>query len=594
MSRIKKLDTLLANQIAAGEVVERPASCIKELIENCLDANAKRIDIEIEDGGSKLIKIRDNGSGVHPDDLGVALSRHATSKIYNFDDLEKVATLGFRGEALASISSVSRLTLTSCVEGSIAFQVAVQGVDQKPEVMPAAHPKGTTVEVRDLFFNTPARRKFLRKQKTEFDHIDEVVKRIALSAFDVDFTLKHNQKLVRHYKAAKSLIEEEQRIASLCGKAFIDHAIKIESEIAGLKIHGWISLPTFSRSQADLQYFYINGRIVKDKVINHAMRQAYHDVLYGGRFPAYVLFIGIDPGQVDVNVHPTKHEVRFRESRLVHDFIFKTVKDSLSHIKVKEAPTVSLTKIVEPEFEAVTQNNFVYKEPEAPKIYSQQIDQYEKLAAAPPPSYEPAEEVVNVEKEQSHPLGYAIGQLRNIYILAENADGLIVVDMRAAHERVIYEKLKADFASDSLCAQPLLVPVTVSLSVHEVNMVEERLQYFADLGLKISIIGQESIAIREIPALLREIDLVKFIQDILSDISLMGESFQIEKLQHKVLGTMACHASVRAQRKMTILEMNALLRQMENTSNSGQCNHGRPTWLKLTLPELDKLFLRGR
>ena len=349
MSRIQKLSGILANQISAGEVVERPASVVKELVENCLDAGATKIDLDIDQGGMRLIRVRDNGSGVHSDDLVLALSRHTTSKIKNLDDLEKINTLGFRGEALASISSVSRLSLTSATANNSAWQVQASGIEQELQSIPAAHPQGTTIEVRDLFFNTPARKKFLRSEKTEFEHIDELIKRMALSSFDVNFTLKHNQKLMRQYRAAHSDLEREQRVSSLCGGSFIENALKIESVIPGLRIGGWIALPTFSRAQADLQYFYVNGRIVRDKLVNHAVREDYRDVLFNSRHPAFVLFLEIAAEQVDVNVHTTKHEVRFRESRLVHDFIFHSVKDALTHIRPGQCdvapPAVNLVTV---------------------------------------------------------------------------------------------------------------------------------------------------------------------------------------------------------------------------------------------------------
>lgn len=572
MSRIQKLSPLLANQIAAGEVVERPASVIKELIENSLDAKASKIDMEIEHGGVHLLKIRDNGTGIYPEDLELALSRHATSKIKNLDDLEQIMTLGFRGEALASISSVSRLTLSSATEGKTGWQVMTQGVELVAELKPVAHPQGTTVEVRDLFFNTPARRKFLRAEKTEFEHIDEVVKRMALSFFDVDFNLHHNQRLVRQYRAARSDVEREQRVASLCGSTFVENSLKIEVAIAGLRLWGWVALPTFSRAQADLQYFYVNGRIVRDKLVNHAVRQAYHDVLFGGRHPAYVLFLEMDPTQVDVNVHPTKHEVRFRESRLVHDFITRSLHDALAGIKPAEA-------FVKPVF-SVPQQPLQHS---MPLKVREQMEVYNKLQepAVPEPSVVP-------------PLGFALAQLKGVYILAENTEGLVLVDMHAAHERVMYEQLKKNWAAQGIVAQPLLIPLTVVLNEREANSIENQAVFFAQLGMKIERISLENVVIRDVPDILRDSNIEQLVRDIAADLIEHDQSSRIDEYREHLFATMACHAAVRAQRKLTIPEMNALLRAMERTEHSGQCNHGRPTVTQLSMTELDKIFLRGR
>lgn len=594
MSRIQQLTPLLANQIAAGEVIERPASVIKELVENSLDAGANRIDIDIENGGMRLMRVRDNGAGIHADDLGLALSRHTTSKIKNLDDLEQVMTLGFRGEALASISSVSRLTLASAVEHKTGWQVQTQGVEQHPEVAPSAHPQGTTVEVRDLFFNTPARKKFLRTEKTEFDHVDEVIKRIALGAFEVDFVVKHNQKIARQYRAAKTEKEREQRIASLCGAAFIEHALKIENEIAELKLTGWIVQPTFSRAQPDLQYFYVNGRIIRDKLVNHAVRLAYQDVLYGDRHPAFVLFLEIPPQQVDVNVHPTKHEVRFRDSRLVHDFVSRSIKDALAVGHTQHQPTPSIVKFdqVVPKVEQkIEQTQFHYRAEPLPQQAKEQMAVYHKLHRYI--NTKPST-MVSAEERKECPLGFALAQLRNIYILAENEQGLLLIDMHAAHERVLYEQLKHEFAEQCFSVQPLLLPVTVQLSEREVNACEEHFEHFHRIGFHLQRLSNDTIAVRDVPHVLRDSDIAQIIRDIVADLLQHEQSTRVDEMIQHWLGTMACHAAVRAQRKMTIPEMNALLRSMENTTHSDQCNHGRPTWLQLSLADLDKLFLRGR
>lgn len=605
MSRIQKLSSLLANQIAAGEVVERPASVVKELVENSLDAGATKIDLDIDQGGMRLIRIRDNGSGVHPDDMVLALSRHTTSKIKDLNDLENINTLGFRGEALASISSVSRLALLSAVANNTGWQVQGEGIEKALEKSPVAHPEGTTIEVRDLFFNTPARKKFLRSEKTEFDHIDEVIKRIALSSFDVNFTLKHNQKLVRQYRAAHSDIEREQRVSSLCGQGFIENALKIACEMPGLKLSGWVALPTFSRAQADLQYFYVNGRIVRDKLVNHAVRQAYQDVLYGNRHPAFVLFLEIEPHQVDVNVHPTKHEVRFRESRLVHDFIFHCIHDALAHIRPGQCdiapPAVNLVTgeihsmpTIHHESSPHThtqKSNYTYSLPQKtlPLKVQEQMSAYKHLHEMPA-----VQPTIQQTDTTIPPLGFALAQLRNIFILAENAAGLVLVDMHAAHERVLYEKLKTNYAENRLISQPLLLPLTIKLSEREINLLEEHEHTFQQLGLRIARLGQETLAVREVPDVLRDTNLDQLIRDIASDLLENEKSTRIDERIDHCLATMACHAAVRAQRKLTIPEMNALLRSMENTQHSGQCNHGRPTWTQFSIAELDRLFLRGQ
>ena len=551
------------------------------------------------------MRVRDNGSGIHEEDLALSLSRHATSKIKSLDDLEQIMTLGFRGEALASISSVSRLILSSATANGPGWQVTAQGIDMEPQVSPAAHPQGTTIEVRDLFFNTPARRKFLRAEKTEFDHIDEVIKRVALSSFSVNFTLKHNQRLIRQYRAAQSGIEFEQRVSSLCGAIFVENALKIEAEVAGLKLWGWIALPTFSRAQADLQYFYVNGRIIRDKLVNHAVRHAYHDVLYGNRHPAYILFLEISPAQVDVNVHPTKHEVRFRESRLIHDFISRSIHDALAGMRpgqndvVASAAFVSnahSTEISSPHSHSHVHSsvpikkNYVTEFPHQhsmPFKVKEQMTAYEKLHAV---DHSP------IEKKEMDipPLGFALAQLKGIYILAENTSGLVLVDMHAAHERVVYEQLKVRIAEHGIIAQPLLVPLAITLSEREVNSIESHAELFQKVGMRLERLGQETIVVREVPDLMRDGHVEQLVRDIAADLVENEKSSRLEEHLEHLLGTMACHGAVRAHRRLTIPEMNALLRDMENTEHSGQCNHGRPTWMQLSMDELDKLFLRGR
>ncbi len=461
MSRIQKLGSLLANQIAAGEVIERPASAVKELVENGLDAGATKIELDIESGGSRLIRVRDNGCGIHADDLILALNRHATSKIKNLDDLENIMTLGFRGEALASIGSVSRLTLSSkTADQPSGFQVTTQGVETELQITPVAHPEGTTIEVRDLFFNTPARKKFLRTDKTEFDHIDELIKRMALSCFDVNFTLKHNQKVVRQYRAAHSEKEREQRVESLCGSQFVENALHIEVESNDLKLSGWIKRkPSFSRAQADLQYFYVNGRMIRDKLVNHAVRQAYHDVMFGDRHPAFVLFLELPAHQVDVNVHPTKHEVRFREGRLVHGFISHAVHDALANVRPASVERESVPQKTTQTYSAIPSYTPPQRIQEKMVIYNELQHEVQKPLTL---------QMENVPEEVP-PLGFALAQLKNIYILAENKEGLVLVDMHAAHERVIYEKLKKQLSEQKMISQPLLIPLTIKLSEREQN-----------------------------------------------------------------------------------------------------------------------------
>jgi DNA mismatch repair protein MutL len=616
MQRIHALSPMLANQIAAGEVIERPAAVVKELVENSIDAGAIKIDIDIEQGGLRLIRVRDNGSGIHHDDLLLAINRHATSKVYCLTDLEQIVTLGFRGEALASIGSVSRLSLISAIANNTGWKLTTEATESAPHITPASHPQGTTIEVHDLFFNTPARRKFLRTEKTEFDHIDEVIKRIALSHPEINFTLKHNQRVVRQYLAAHSEHARLQRVGSLCGATFVDNAVQLETEISGLKLTGWIALPTFSRSQADLQYFYVNGRMVRDKLVSHAVKQAYHNVLFQDRYPAFVLFLEISPQQVDVNVHPTKHEVRFRESRLVHDFVCKSLQDVLASIRPgQQSQTRVEIKEAEMAVESIGANNAMR---EQPKIAEPTVNySLQKLANVAPKRtvFVPQQQAMplkvreqmtalgKLHADSNHaeiaeknvpPLGFALAQLKGIYILAENSQGLILVDMHAAHERVVYERLKKNFSEKSIVAQPLLIPFTIKLSEREANTLTEQQKLFQKLGVKIERLTPEAIVVREVPDILREGNIEQFIRDVAADFLTNENTTRVDNYIHKLLGTIACHSAVRASRRLTIAEMNGLLRDMETTENSGQCNHGRPTWTQLSLQELDKLFLRGR
>ncbi len=610
MGLIHRLAPRLANQIAAGEVVERPASVVKELLENALDAGADRLEIEVEGAGSRLIRIRDNGCGIGAEDLPLALARHATSKIDSLDDLEAVRSLGFRGEALASIGSVSRLSVTSNdSDDGPGHRAAGEGRDQAVTVTPAPHPRGTTVEVRDLFFNTPARRKFLRTEKTEFGHLEEVVKRLALARFDVAFDLRHNGRPVRRLRPADAAAEQRRRVAAVCGPAFLEQSLALEREAPGLRLAGWIGLPTFSRSQADLQYFFVNGRIVRDKVVAHAVRQAYRDVLYHGRHPAYLLYLEVDPAQVDVNVHPTKHEVRFRESRAVHNLIYGTLHRALAALRPGDSPAAAPAPAPADSGPLPAQGGLGLDPGGAapapapggaggggwgPPVTGDRgpgpaaaVESYRHL-------YGEAGAVAEGDAEAVPPLGYAIAQLKGIYVLAENAEGLVLVDMHAAHERITYERLKRARDAAGIRSQPLLVPESVAVSAREAGLAESHRGWFDSLGLAVERVGEESLVVREVPVSLRDADVPRLLRDVLADLGEHGSSERIAAHEDAILSTMACHGSVRANRRLTLPEMNALLRDMEATERSGQCNHGRPTWTRLTLAELDRLFLRGR
>jgi DNA mismatch repair protein MutL len=597
----------LVNQIAAGEVVERPASVVKELLENSLDAGATKISIDIEKGGTKLIRVTDNGHGIHKDDLVLSLSPHATSKIHSIDDLEKVRSLGFRGEALPSIASVSQLQLTSCWNGGDETWQLTMNNSQARDIAPAANKPGTTIEVRDLFFNIPARRKFLRTEKTEFSHLDDVVKRISLSRFDVDITLRHNQRVVKALRAAGSRIEQEKRIAELLGPAFIEQAVHMDFTYEGLRLWGWIAQPTFSRSQADMQYFYVNGRVVKDRLVTHAVRQAYADVLFHGRHPAYVLFFECDPSIVDVNAHPGKHEVRFRQGRQVHDFLFRAIHKSLAEVSAGDARShdfqhFTATSTLAADSPGTGVNPSAVKNRFGGQYQGAQPSQASMPFAIAEQRRSYTDFVPGTGKQpmlqddtQDMPaLGFARAQLHGIYILAENAQGLVLVDTHAAHERITYERLKTAHEGAGIRSQPLLVPITMSVSSREAQLVEDASDVFSQLGFEVDRVADESVKLRQIPVVLSDSDVETLLRDVLSDLLTHGTSSRIQQELNEILSTMACHGSVRANRKLTIEEMNALLRDMEATERSGQCNHGRPTWIQLTIAELDKLFMRGR
>ncbi|MDT8429268.1 MAG: DNA mismatch repair endonuclease MutL [Pseudomonadales bacterium] len=630
MPRIALLSQRLANQIAAGEVVERPASVVKELLENSLDAGATRVDVDIEQGGSKLIRVRDDGSGIEKEDLTLALSRHATSKIAELEDLEKIASLGFRGEALASISSVARLLLTSRARGAnqdSAWQVEAEGQDMAVSVKPATHQQGTTVEVRDLFFNTPARRKFLRTENTEFARVDEVFKRIALCRFDTALILRHNQRTIHQLQQALTGQERQRRVGLVCGPAFVTQSACIDIEAAGLRLWGWVGLPTFSRSQADMQYFYVNGRIIKDKLVTHAVKQAYRDVLFHGRHPAYVLYLELDPALVDVNVHPTKHEVRFRDGRLVHDFVFRALHKAIADLRPQDGVAASAANTREPRPDSREEETFreqlgmgLAVDRDSGEIYFPESVSA-ALAGSVPGNKEsgqfhsdrglsgtgrryPQAATMTAEQAESYkalyadqempPLGYALAQLHGVYILAQNRQGLVIVDMHAAHERITYEYMKLAAANAGIKTQPLLVPLSIAVSRSEADCAEQQTESLLGLGLEIERAAAESLIVRQVPVILAKADIEQLVRDVLSDIREHGHSERIQDYQDDLLSTMACHGSVRANRQLGIAEMNALLRDMERTERSGQCNHGRPTWVCLSMQQLDKLFLRGQ
>jgi DNA mismatch repair protein MutL len=617
MPSIRPLPPELINQIAAGEVIERPASVVKELVENSIDAGARRIEVDIEQGGTRLIRVRDDGGGIPRDELALAVASHATSKIGSFDDLERVASMGFRGEALASVSSVARFSLTSRHQGEdAAWRIEVDG-GRLQDARPAQHPPGTTIEVRDLFYNVPARRKFLRAERTEFAHIDDLLKSLALAREGVDIRLTHNGKPVRLLKPARDEHAALARVAEVLGPEFPGQSLRVEHEAAGLRLSGWVGLPTASRSQADQQYFYVNGRLVRDRIVAHAVRQAYSDVLFHGRHPVFVLFLQLDPVGVDVNVHPAKSEVRFREQRLIHDFLFRTLHEALAQTRAGAAtavtestfPLVSGSAGAAAGAYPVATSSMSAVAASWPQAASQSrlslgvrdepLAGYATLfgsSPAPGSSGAWSPRVVGEPDADGDvpPLGYAIAQLKNIYVLAENEHGLVLVDMHAAHERITYEKLKNGRVTASLRSQMMLVPLSIAVSAREAAAAEEHADALAEWGLELSRSGPSGVVVRRIPSLLEGADVAQLTRDVLGELAQHGSSRRLEELENELLSTMACHGSVRAGRRLGIPEMNALLREMEATERSGQCNHGRPTWVQLSLGELDRLFLRGR
>ena len=619
MPRIQQLPNSLINQIAAGEVIERPASVVKEIIENAIDAGATQIDIDIEDGGGKLIRVRDNGCGIHPDDLALAFATHATSKIRNLDDLEHITTLGFRGEALPSIASVSKTTLTSRAEGeSSAWRISPHLGDA---ISPAAHPPGTTIEIRDLFYNTPARKKFLKSERTERQHIQQLVQNLALSHDGITIRLNNHGKPLGVY-GGEGL---SARIASVLGDDLLEQALPIDARAADMHLYGWVGLPTSATNQPERQYFYINGRIIRDKIIAHAIRQAYQDMLYHGRHPVYVLYLDIAPEHIDVNAHPAKHEVRFRESRLTHDFLYSSLHHALRGNTPAAAPRPE-NPAPPPEREAPAaarqqplrySGDYRLERPTTPRRALAESAAYyqwaQNIAPSPVPSptgrgeqdYAPtpsptgggeqdyAAAPVN-DDQTEHPLGYALGQIHNIFILAQNARGLVIVDMHAAHERILYERLKAQLRARHPEVQRLLLPQSLAATPAHLDTLAQHRDWLHRLGFDLEASADESrIHINAVPSLLKHAAVAEIVGDLLHELGEYPASIAIERLQDEILSRLSCHKAVRAHDSLTIPEMNHLLRDIETTPASGQCNHGRPTWVQLTTDELGKYFMRG-
>lgn len=608
MSSIHLLPDLLINQIAAGEVVERPAAVLKELLENSLDANAHSVAVQLEAGGMNRLSVTDDGAGIAREDLPMALARHATSKIATLQDLESVASLGFRGEALASVGAVSHLSLSSRrADDKHAWKIEVAG-GALSDIQPTPLAQGTQVDVRDLFFNTPARRKFLKSEATEFAHSDEAFKRIALSRADVAMTLTHNGRISWRLPPQ----DPAARVAAILGEDFAREAEIVDVSAAGLRLSGVAGRPAAARSSRDGQYFYVNGRFVRDKLLSHAIRQAYQDVLHHLRHPAYVLFLQIDPALVDANVHPSKTEVRFRDGRAAHQFVFHALNKALAKpvqtgmvgaserngFVRKEAVAGEESSALDPAqhfYSGAQQTSFHVAEPRpfyetlfGKKEYNNQLvkeftgrraeDEIETIAT----------------RQDAQPLGFALAQLLGIYILAQNRHGLIIVDMHAAHERVVYEKLKAALDQKSIASQPLLIPASFNASALEVACAKEHADTLAILGFNIAALSPTSLVVRAVPSLLQDADAISLARDVLADIDEGGATRVLTERQNELLSTLACHTAVRANRMLTVPEMNALLREMEATERSGQCNHGRPTWFQVTLAELDKMFMRGQ
>ncbi len=588
MPSIHLLSDLLINQIAAGEVVERPASALKELLENSLDAGSGEISVQLQQGGVKSLRVADNGSGITRDELSLALSRHATSKIASLDDLESVKSLGFRGEALASIAAISRLSLTSRRQGERhAWRMEAAGGDLSG-LQPAALEAGTVVEMQDIYFNTPARRKFLKTEATEYAHCEEALRRMAISRPDVAFGLQHNGRKIWQLPPARLI----QRAAAVLGEEFAAASVQLDEGAGGLRLHGMAGLPGFTRGSRDAQYVYVNGRFVRDKLISHAIREAYKDILHHDRHPAFVLFIELEPEMVDVNVHPSKIEVRFRESRAVHQLIYHALNKALAApIATRQAEQPSS---VPPAVSGYAPSPTYATQTRMPLGVEERGNLYQTLfgqIARPEPSFNAPEAQPEPEVP---PLGYAMAQLHGVYILSQNERGLIIVDMHAAHERVTYERLKVAMEQHAMSTQPLLIPVSFHATQLEVAAAEESRAALGELGFELAVLSPTTLAVRAVPVLLQDSDPVLLARDVLKEIREFGASRVLTERRNELLATMACHASVRANRRLTVPEMNALLREMEATERADQCNHGRPTWREISMTELDQLFMRGK
>jgi DNA mismatch repair protein MutL len=615
---IRVLPDQLIHQIAAGEVVERPASVVKELIENSLDAGARQVDVEIEAGGVALCRVRDDGCGIAPDELALALARHATSKIARVEDLESVRTLGFRGEALPSIASVARVALTSRrPHETVAHSItAADGVVSAP--VPAPHPPGTTVEVRDLFFNVPARRKFLRAERTELAQVQRLVERFVLHRFDAGIRLSSQRRVLIEHRAARDERDRDLRVASVLGDDFIANALKLDHAASGMRLTGWFCMPTYARNQADQQFFYLNGRPLRDKLVASAVRLAYRDVLFHGRQPAYVLALEMDPARVDVNAHPQKLEVRFREPGLVHDFLFRTLERALAETRPTQAaahavPAARFGSPYDASAAPARYSMFDWRDALGPAVRDAVPGIGPRDAAATaagngsplasggsplasdgsPLAPDGSPLAAAAGNDIDAPLGHAIAQLHGVYILAEASRGLVLVDMHAAHERTVYERLKAARASSGSAAQSLLIPVTVNVAVAEADTAMARASLLRESGFEITRSGPTQLTVRALPALLARADAATLLREVIAQLEEHGHEGPA-RVQDRILGTMACHSAVRANRRLELREMNALLREMETTLRSDQCVHGRPTWSFIGMDELDRLFLRGR
>ncbi|MFN3985150.1 MAG: DNA mismatch repair endonuclease MutL [Rhodocyclaceae bacterium] len=616
--RIRPLSDILINQIAAGEVVERPASVLKEVLENALDAGSRAIEIQLEQGGVRRIRVADDGCGIDRDDLPLALSRHATSKIATLDDLEQVGTMGFRGEALAAIAAVARTTISSRAEGSAhAWRITTPDL----AIAPAALNHGTVVDVCDLYYNTPARRKFLKTDATEFGHCDEMLRRVALARPDIGFQLTHNSRVIHRLPAS----DLSRRVAALMGDDFLDHARLVEADAGPLRLSGFASLPAYSRASRDAQYFFVNGRFVRDKLLTHAVRQAYTDILHGSRHPAYVLFLTLDPAGVDVNVHPAKIEVRFREARAIHQFVFHALQRTLAETGAARAAQAT-TFAPATEAHASAQHTAgqagahsqAYPRPFAPvqtrlamdsasRAYYDFVAPTDGQAGGPhhgdaaswmnPPSVSPGHGVPSPHRGEGDgappPMGFALAQLHGIYILAQNARGLVLVDMHAAHERILYEKLKT-VLDGRPAVQRLLIPAVISVGPRDVAIAEDCADTLLAMGFEIAPVGPSELAVRSVPALLAAAPIGELVRKLLEELREYPATDVATARRNELLATMACHGAVRANRQLSVPEMNALLRDMEATERADQCNHGRPTWTQFSLAELDRFFMRGQ